>query len=44
MEPSSFSHSFPFVPPEVLCNFRETAFFARIAALWRAFRLYRFHR
>ena len=38
MEPFSFSNSLPFVPPEVLCDFRETGFLARMVSLWRAFR------
>jgi hypothetical protein len=38
MEPSSFQHTFPFVPPEVLCGFHETGPFSRLGAVLRAFR------
>ncbi len=46
MEPSSFAQSFPFVPPDILCQFHRSRLIAspgQREATWNWMRLLNFH-
>jgi hypothetical protein len=38
MEPYSFAQTFPFIPPEVLCDVREFHLFSWLGPVWSILR------